>query len=270
MGSPDLYYGRGTGASLNFIACHDGFTLADMVAYGDKHNEANGENNQDGANDNNSWNCGVEGATNDPAITQLRRQQIKNAIAMLMVSQGVPMILSGDEVGHTQRGNNNAYCHDTELGWFDWTALDKNADLFQFVRNLVAFRHAQPVLRSQWHLTGRDYLGGGYADVSWHGTNAWDADWSSGSRVLAFLLAGNHARGGSEPGDDVYVAMNMHWQGLDFHLPQAPNGRSWHVVANTGATSPCDSFSPGSEPRLEDQGRVPLSAHSTLILVSKG
>jgi isoamylase len=270
MGSPDLYYGRGTGASLNFIACHDGFTLADMVAYGDKHNEANGENNQDGANDNNSWNCGVEGATDDPAIRQLRRQQIKNAIAMLMVSQGVPMILSGDEVGHTQNGNNNAYCHDTELGWFDWTALERNADLLQFVRNLVAFRRAQPVLRSQWHLTGRDYLGGGYADVSWHGTNAWDTDWSSSSRVLAFLLAGNHARGGVEPGDDVYVAMNMHWQGLEFHPPHAPNARRWYVAANTGATSPFDSFSPGSEPLLEDQGCVALSAHSTLILVSKG
>ena len=215
-----------------------------MVAYGDKHNEANGENNQDGANDNNSWNCGVEGATDDPAISQLRRQQIKNAIAMLMVSQGVPMILSGDEVGRTQNGNNNAYCHDTALGWFDWTAVDTNADLLQFVRNLVAFRRAQPVLRSQWHLTGRDYMGGGYADVSWHGTNAWDADWSAGSRVLAFLLAGNHARGGSEPGDDVYVAMNMHWQGLEFHPPQAPNARRWHVVANTGATSPFDSFAP--------------------------
>src|SRR6266568_7089978 len=270
MGSPDLYYGRGTGASLNFIACHDGFTLADMVAYGDKHNEANGENNQDGANDNNSWNCGVEGSTDDPAISRLRNQQIKNAIAMLMVSQGVPMILSGDEVGRTQYGNNNAYCHDAQLGWFDWTAVDRNADLLRFVRNLVAFRRAQPVLRSQWHLTGRDYLGGGYPDVSWHGTNAWDADWSSSSRVLAFLLAGNHARGGAEPGDDVYVAMNMHWQGLEFHPPQAPNGRRWHVVANTGATSPFDSFSPGSEPWLEDQGCIPLSAHSTLILVSKG
>jgi isoamylase len=270
MGSPDLYYGRGTGASLNFIACHDGFTLADMVAYGDKHNEANGENNQDGANDNNSWNCGVEGSTEDPAISQLRRQQIKNAIAMLMVSQGVPMILSGDEVGRTQNGNNNAYCHDAELGWFDWTAVNRNADLLGFVRNLIAFRHAQPVLRSQSHLTGRDYLGGGYADVSWHGTNAWDADWSSGSRVLAFLLAGNHARGGTVPGDDVYVAMNMHWQGLDFHPPQAPNGRHWHVAANTGAGAPFDSFSPGSEPLLEDQGSVGLSAHSTLILVSKG
>jgi isoamylase len=270
MGSPDLYYGRGTGASLNFIACHDGFTLADMVAYGDKHNEANGENNQDGANDNNSWNCGVEGSTDDPAISQLRRQQIKNAIAMLMVSQGVPMILSGDEVGRTQNGNNNAYCHDAELGWFDWTGVDRNADLLGFVRNLIAFRHAQPVLRSQWHLTGRDYLGGGYADVSWHGTNAWEADWSSGSRVLAFLLAGNHARGGTVPGDDVYVAMNMYWQGLEFHPPQAPNGRRWHVAANTGASTPFDSFSPGSEPLLEDQGSVGLSAHSTLILVSKG
>jgi isoamylase len=180
------------------------------------------------------------------------------------------MILSGDEVGRTQNGNNNAYCHDAELGWFDWTAVDRNADLLGFVRNLIAFRHAQPALRSQSHLTGRDYLGGGYADVSWHGTNAWDADWSAGSRVLAFLLAGNHARGGTVPGDDVYVAMNMHWQGLEFHPPVAPSGRRWHVAANTGASAPFDSFSPGSEPLLENQGSVGLSAHSTLILVSKG
>jgi glycogen operon protein len=269
MGSPDLYYGRGTGASLNFIACHDGFTLADMVAYNDKHNEANGENNQDGANDNNSWNCGAEGPTDDPAINQLRSQQIKNAFVMLLVSQGVPMILSGDEVARTQHGNNNAYCHDSELGWLDWTAVERNAELLRFVRNLVAFRHAQPVLRSPWHLTGRDYVGGGYADVTWHGTNAWAADWSSSSRVLAFLLAGDHALGGSVRGDDVYVALNMHWQGLEFHPPQAPHGREWHVAANTGAAAPFDSFSPGSEPRLENHGAIPLSAHSALILVSK-
>ena len=134
----------------------------------------------------------------------------------------------------------------------------------------MAFRRAQPVLRSQWHLTGRDYLGGGYADVSWHGTNAWDADWSSGSRVLAFLLAGNHARGGSEPGDDVYVAMNMHWQGLEFHPPQAPNARRWHVAANTGRELAVRLLFTRLGAAAGGSRLHPLSAHSTLILVSKG
>ena len=209
MGRPDLYYGRGPGASLNFITCHDGFTLADLVAYNDKHNEANGENNQDGANDNNSWNCGVEGPTDDPAINQLRSQQIKNAIAILLVSQGVPMLLMGDEMGRTQTATTTPTATTPALGWFDWTAVERNADLLQFVRNLVAFRRAQPVLRSQWHLTGRDYAdGGGYTDVSWHGTNAWDADWSptAGPGVPA---GGRSRVAGTVHGDDVYVAMNI-------------------------------------------------------------
>ena len=169
-GSPDMYSTRGPTASINFITAHDGFTLNDLVSYNGKHNEANGENNNDGGNDNESWNCGWEGPTDDPGINALRQRQIKNALAMLLVSQGVPMILMGDEVARTQHGNNNAYNHDSELTWFDWGLVAANADLLRFTGKLVAFRHAHHVLRNRWHLSGQDQAGSGYPDISWHGT----------------------------------------------------------------------------------------------------
>ncbi len=268
-GSPDLYWTRGTGASINFITCHDGFTLNDLVSYNDKHNWSNGENNNDGANDNNSWNCGWEGATEDPGINALRKRQMKNALALLMVSQGVPMILMGDEIGRTQNGNNNTYCHDNELNWMDWTLLEKNADLFRFTSNLIAFRNAHPVLRSATHLQNRDYVGSGYADITWHGTSAWQADWSGSSRVIAFMLDGKHARGGTETDNTVYVAMNMHWEAHDFELPGLPSGQKWCVFANTGAESPEDSWAPGNEPVVSDQGHFFMGPRSVAILVAK-
>jgi isoamylase len=269
LGSPDLYYGRGTTASVNFITCHDGFTLADLVSYNGKHNEANGENNRDGADDNHSWNCGWEGPSDDPNVNALRRRQIKNAIAMLMVSQGVPMLLMGDEVGRSQQGNNNAYCHDSELAWFDWSQLEENAELLRFTQRCIALRKAHPVLRSPWHLTGRDYTGGGLPDVSWHGTRAWWADWSEESRTLAFLLAGDHARGGTVRDGDVYVALNMHWDGQTFGLPAPPAGRRWCVSVNTGAAAPEDAWQPGEEPALADQQSIYLAPRSVLVLVSR-
>ncbi len=185
-GSPDLYAGRGATASVNFFIAHDGFTLMDLVSYNEKHNWANGENNNDGGNDNDSWNCGWEGPTDDPGINALRRRQIKNAVSMLMVSQGVPMILMGDEVGRTQQGNNNTYCQDNELNWMDWTQLESNAELFRFFKHVIAFRHAHPVLRNRWHFSNRDYVGSGYADITWHGTKAWNANWSDDNRLAAF------------------------------------------------------------------------------------
>ena len=151
VGSPDLYAGRGATASINFVTCHDGFTLADLVSYDDKHNEANGEDNLDGANDNNSWNCGVEGPTDDPAINALRRRQMKNAFVMLMVSQGMPMIQMGDECGRTQQGNNNAYCHDGPLTWFDWTLPERNNELLRFCQRMIRFRQQHPALKSPLH-----------------------------------------------------------------------------------------------------------------------
>jgi glycogen operon protein len=269
QGSPDLYYGRGTAASVNFITCHDGFTLYDTVAYNGKHNEANGEHNNDGSNDNNCWNCGWEGETNDPTINELRIRQMKNAAAMLLVSQGIPMILMGDEVGRTQNGNNNTYCHDNKLNWFDWWLVEENSELLRFFRTMIAFRHAHPVLRSRDHLKHADYANAGLPDISWHGTRAWQPDWSGTSRVLAFMLTGKHAKGGRAIDDDIYVAMNSHWEPLTFELPPASAGRQWHCAIDTGAAPPQDCHAIGQEPRIGQQDRITIGGRSVVILVAK-
>jgi isoamylase len=269
QGSPDLYWWRGPSASVNFITAHDGFTLADLVSYNQKHNEANGENNNDGSNDNDSWNCGWEGPTDDPEINALRCRQIKNAVAVLMVSQGVPMILMGDEIGRTQRGNNNAYCHDNELSWMDWTLLKSNADLFRFFQNCIAFRKAHAVLRNRTHLRNQDYVGSGYPDISWHGVRAWQPDWAGDSRILAFMLCGKHANNGQSQDNYIYVAMNMHWETHLFELPELPQRMQWHVFANTIMTPPEDICRPGSEPLLKHQQQFLVGPRSVVILVGK-
>ncbi len=270
QGSPDLYGAnrRGPTASVNFVTCHDGFTLRDLFSYDHKHNEANGEGNRDGADDNHSWNCGAEGETADPAVLALRRRLVRNAWTVLLVSQGVPMVLMGDELGRTQQGNNNSYCQDSEVSWLDWRLAEQNADLLRFVRNLIAFRRAHPVLRQREHLQNRDRNGSGRSDVSWHGTRAWWADFGPDSRVLAFLLAGDQLAG-READDDVYVALNAHWDALPFELPAPRAGRAWHVAVNTGVPSPEDSFPPGEEPRLDDQGSFLVGGRSVVVLVGR-
>lgn len=269
QGSPDLYAwaGRGPATSINFITAHDGFTLADLVSYNGKHNEANGEYNNDGANDNESWNCGAEGWTEDWGINQLRQRQIRNAIAMLMVSQGIPMLLMGDEVGRSQHGNNNTYCHDNELNWMNWDLLKSNRALFDFTSHCIQFRKAHPVLRNRDHFQNRDYVGSGYADITWHGTQAWNADWSDASRTLAFMLCGKHAKQGTVYDNYIYVAMNMHWDTLWFDVPGLPAGMKWHVSVNTGSDP--DFFSIDAEPELEYQHGALVRDRSVLILVGK-
>jgi isoamylase len=271
QGSPDLYAweGRAPATSINFITAHDGFTLMDLVSYNEKHNHANGENNNDGGNDNDSWNCGWEGETDDPDIKALRRRQIKNAVALLMVSQGVPMILMGDEIGRTQNGNNNTYCHDNQLNWLDWKLLDTNQDLFRFFKHCIAFRKAHPVLRNPNHFENRDYAGSGYADITWHGTKAWNADWSNSSRTLAFMLCGKHARQGTAEDNYIYVAMNVHWQANSFELPGLPPGMNWHIFANTGMAASEDIWQPGTEPLLKNQSEILLGDRSVVILIGK-
>jgi glycogen operon protein len=271
QGSPDLYAAarRGAAVSINFITAHDGFTLRDLVSYNEKHNVANGENNRDGANDNDSWNCGVEGPTDDPAIQTLRTRQIKNALAMLFVSRGTPMLCMGDELGRTQHGNNNTYCHDSPLSWVDWTCVESQAEIFRFASLCIAFRQAHPVLRGHGHFQNRDFAGSGLPDISWHGTKAWHADWSESSRVIAFLLCGHHAKDGSMRDQSIYVAFNMHWEKQEFSLPSPHQNTHWHVFANTGAASPHDIWEPGSEPLLTDQHKILLESRSTLILVAK-
>ncbi|MGC9670557.1 glycogen debranching protein GlgX [Planosporangium sp. 12N6] len=262
VGSPDLYSLRGAAASVNFVTCHDGFTLADLVSYNGKHNEANGEGNRDGNDDNASWNCGVEGPTGDPEVLALRMRQMKNAMLLLLLSQGIPMIYSGDEVGRSQGGNNNAYCHDSPLTWFDWTLVERNAELLDFVRTCIAFRSAHPVLRGPLHPTGEDHAGTGHPDVSWHGVRAWQADWSPDSRLLAVMRTGLAADGGA---DFVYLAANAHWEGHDLELPELPDGVRWHLFTDTAA----GAAPVGAEPVLDDQRSVRVGPRSCLVLVGR-
>ena len=271
QGSPDLYAtsGRSPATSINFITAHDGFTLTDLVSYNHKHNEANGENNNDGTNDNYSWNCGVEGWTNNLGVNALRQRQIRNAISLLMVSQGSPMLLMGDEFGRSQNGNNNTYCHDNELSWLNWDLLQQNSALFRFVKNSIAFRHTHPVLRNRQHFQNHDYVGSGYADITWHGTQAWQTDWSNHIRTLAFMLCGKHALQGTVADNYIYVAMNMHWEAHWFEIPVLPADLQWHVFANTGCNPPDDCYEPGTEPLLINQSSILLGDRSVVILVGK-
>lgn len=269
QGSPDLYAGRGAAASINFITAHDGFTLADLYAYNEKHNEANGEGNQDGANDNYSWNCGYEGPTDDHAVNGLRRKLMMNAVSMLMVSCGTPMILMGDEMGRTQHGNNNAYCHDNEMNWLDWSLLKKNGEIFEFFKHCIAFRNAHPVLRNREHFQNEDYVGSGFADITWHGTRAWYADWSAYILTLAFMLDGSHAKGGTVQDDMIYVGMNMHWEDHLFELPALPGRKRWHLFADTSGYAPKYAYTPGEEPVLETQNALVIGARSVVILVGR-
>ncbi|MFT7840940.1 alpha-amylase family glycosyl hydrolase [Saccharothrix sp. BKS2] len=226
IGSPDLYAGRGTGASVNFVTCHDGFTLADLVSYDHKHNEANGEDNRDGHDANESWNCGVEGPTDDPGVLALRQRQARNALALLMVSNGVPMLLAGDEFGRTQRGNNNAYCQDNDITWVDWGLAERNRDLVGFVRSLTALRARHPVLRRAVHPGGEPVPGWRYPAVSWHGARPFEPDWSADSRLVAVLL---HEEGV----DSVFVVANTDLAATGVELPEAPEGTAWHVAVDT-------------------------------------
>ena len=269
QGSPDLYPERGPIASVNFVTCHDGFTLTDLFSYNEKHNWANGEQSQDGANDNNSWNCGWEGDTKDPAISRLRQRMIRNAISILMVSQGVPLILMGDEVGQSKQGNNNTYCQDNELSWFNWELLKQNQDLFRFFQQCIAFRHAHPILRNRTHFQHRDAVGSGYPDISWHSEEAWRPNWASYGRTLAFMLCGQHAQSGYAPDDYIYVAMNMHWDCHLFDLPRLPLGKKWYLFANSSAPSPYDICEVGNERLIQNQNQFMMESRSVVICVGK-
>jgi isoamylase len=272
QGSLDIYGARGPTASINFITAHDGFTLMDLVSYNEKHNRANGEENRDGANENDSWNCGCEGPTDDPEINALRRQQIRNMVALLMVSQGVPMILMGDEMGRTQQGNNNAYCHDSELTWLDWSLLNQNRDLYEFFRRCIAFRKAHPVVRNWARYRfdsgdDEDENSDGYANLSWHGTEAWQVDWGEYVLTLAFMLIGEYPDNGRTRTDTIYVAMNMHWKEHVFEIPVAPEEKRWHLFADTSA--PDAICEPGDEFLLPDQREITVYPRSVVILVGK-
>jgi len=243
-GSSDLFADdlRPPASSVNFVTCHDGFTLADLVAYDGKHNEANGEENRDGSGDNLSWNGGVEGDTRDPAVLARRRSQARNFMAVLMLSQGVPMILAGDEVLHTQRGNNNAYCQDNELSWHDWRLTDEGRAMFRFMRELIALRKRHPSLRRPRFLTGRPGPGRRRPDVAWHGPRLGEPRWDDASaRSLAFTLDG--AGAGEGP---LHVVLNMSDSVFEAALP-ALAGSVWRRAVDTALPSPADVTAPGEQ-----------------------
>ncbi len=231
-GSRDLYPPeKRTNATVNFLTCHDGFTLYDLYAYNTKHNEANGWNNTDGFDDNNSWNCGVEGETEDPQVLALRDRLRKNAMAVLLCSRGAAMFLAGDEFGNSQRGNNNAYCQDNEISWLDWEDLERNQDLFQFTKRMIAFRKAHPVLRGR---TNPSHCG--WADLSLHNGAAWNNTFAPDTLQIGILFAG---RNQTDTADDIILlAVNAHWEPHWQQLPTPPEGRHWQLFAHTGAPDP--------------------------------
>lgn len=269
MGSPDLYPDRGALASINFVTAHDGFTLADLVAYNDKHNEANLEDNQDGFSDNNSWNCGVEGDTDDPAILDLRRRQMKNAFTLLMVSRGIPMFLMGDEVARSQKGNNNTYCQDNELNWLDYTAKERNSDIFRFCQRMIEFRKAHPVLRDSYHPRFTDYNEVGVPDMAWFSTEKFETGKPDERLTIAFFLGGAYAKGGLAHDADIIVLMNMHWEDQAFELPKLPFEREWHIAVDTAAPSPDDIADPGQEKPIPQKDKLMLKSRSVVVLIGK-
>ncbi len=241
-GSSDLYEesGRFPRNSINFITCHDGFTMYDLVSYNKKHNEANGENNRDGSDVNFSWNCGVEGDTDNKKILALRRRQVKNFMALMMLSQGIPMLLAGDEVLRTQKGNNNCYCQDNELGWFDWGLVEKNADVLRFVQELIAFRMRHPCLRRKHFLTGKRRNSRGILDIEWHGIEPGSRPWDDPEgRFIAFTMGGIDEQ--DEP--DIHVIANMEEAEAEVILPQN-SVFSWHLAIDTMKSGPDDIIVP--------------------------
>ena len=259
VGSPEIYGHKGREAeqSVNFVTCHDGFTLNDLVSYNDKHNEANGEDNRDGANDNRSWNCGVEGPTDDPAVERLRNRQVKNYLTVTLMSLGVPMILMGDEVRRTQQGNNNAYCHDDETTWFDWTLLEKHADVHRFVSLLAARRSLRDVEHERQRVSLNTFLR--EANKAWHGVKLHEPDWGDGSHSIAL---GAELR---REGLLFHLILNAYWEPLEFELPDVGDGRSWRRWIDTALDSPHDIVPwqtapavPGNSYRVEARSVVML------------
>jgi glycogen operon protein len=235
LGSPDIFGAeeREAEQSVNFVTCHDGFTLEDVVSYNDKHNEANGEENRDGANDNYSWNSGVEGPTDDAAVEALRNRQVKNFLSLLLLSVGTPMLLMGDEMRRTQRGNNNAYCQDGEISWLDWSLLTRHADVHRFVKELDAFRQRRDVMAEGTRLSLNALLR--QAQITWHGVSLGCPDWSEHSRSLAFTLRSMRAN------FLLHVMLNAYWAPLSFELPPAEeSGEAWRRCIDTALPSPND------------------------------
>jgi isoamylase len=268
-GSADLYEesGRSPMHSVNFVTCHDGFTLWDLVSYNEKHNEANGESNRDGNSFNASWNCGVEGPTRDPEVLRIRKRQVRNLMATLFLSQGVPMILAGDEFLRTQQGNNNAWCQDNVLGWVDWRLAAEHGDFTRFMHLLIALRRRHPALRRPEFFRGVGPTGDLEPDIIWHGVEPFEPDFSSTSRTLAFVLDGGLT--GREPDRDFYVACNAWIEPLGFGVPPAPSGRRWRRTIDTALLSPLDIVGLDEGPPVLPGTRYVVQPHSLVVLVAE-
>jgi glycogen operon protein len=272
-GSADLYLrdGRKPFHSINFVTSHDGFTLNDLVTYREKHNEANGEGNRDGSEGNLSDNYGVEGETEDPAVAGLRSRQVRNFLATLLLSQGTPMLLGGDEMRRTQRGNNNAYCQNNEVSWYDWNRARTHADVVRFCSRLVRFRRAHAAFRRPTFLTGSDRSLNSVPDISWRGPDGASPDWSDPSlSTVAFLLDGHrHEIQAEEDDDDFFVMANGGSTSATYLLPRPPGGGQWLLVLDTARPPPEDIYDPGTEPALGGSTRYAV-AHRSFVLLQSG
>ncbi|NLI90334.1 MAG: glycogen-debranching protein [Epulopiscium sp.] len=259
-GSPNLFKGEGRGPldSINFITAHDGFTMWDLFSYNNKHNLANGEDNRDGTNDNISNNYGAEGETDNKDIIAIRKKQVKNAITLLMISQGVPMIVMGDEFCRTQKGNNNPYCQDNEISWVDWKRKDEFGDIYDYFCKIINFRKEHPSLRREKFLS-QDSKGG----ITWHGVEADYPDWAYYSRTIAFMLH-NNMKDGFKDDQDIYVAINGYEEPLTFMLPDTDYGR-WYRVVDTGRDWPDDFL---DKPKIIEDNKYKVDSYSILICVS--
>jgi glycogen operon protein len=262
LGSPDIYghQEREPEKSINFVTCHDGFTLNDLVSYDRKHNEANGEDNRDGSENNLSWNCGVEGPTDNPDVERLRTRHVKNFLALTLLSVGAAMVLMGDEVRRTQRGNNNAYCQDNEISWFDWTGLEKHAEIHRFTRLLLRLRSTRDLTRKEGDLTLNEILG--HARISWHGVKLNQPDWSEESHCLALTFNSLEGR------FLVHVILNAYWESLTFELPpiEGSSHEGWHRAIDT-ALAPPDDISEGPEEAPQVPDRNYLTQPRSVVLL---
>jgi len=271
-GSSDLYLrdGRKPFHSINFVTSHDGFTLNDLVSYRKKHNLENGEGGRDGADENFSSNYGAEGKTSSLKIEAVRSRQIKNFLATLLLSQGTPMVLGGDEIRRTQNGNNNAYCQNNAVSWYDWSLLEENVELFRFYRELVAFRRRHPAFHRPEFFSGTDGDRNSIPDITWYDEHGDELDWDKTDHTLAMRLDGSRAEIAADRDDnDFFLMFNASARGREFSIFPAPSGKRWHLAVDTSRPSPEDISEPGREPLLDPQDRYRVGSRSIVVLLSR-
>lgn len=255
---------------LNFMAGTNGFTMMDMVSYDQKHNEANGENNRDGSDYNYSWNCGAEGHVRKKKIQELRSRQLRNAMLLLFLSQGTPVLLAGDEFGNSQNGNNNAYCQDNEISWLNWNLNKWDQALLDFVKHVIAFRKAHPVFHMEQEPRVMDYLACGHPDISYHGVNAWQPEFENFRRQIGILYCGDYAKKPNGENDDFFfVIFNMHWEPHSFALPNLPKNLVWSLAFDTSDSEAGGYYEEGQERQILNQKNYMVPSRSVLVFQGK-